>query len=135
VVWRVVRSVDSRLEVRAQVVWRRAGRRLVDGRHVGVCIVRVDALSAGIAILAGRDGRRGCGEVAAIEAVNIGRTVGEHVGCRDQGDRRGDLSADNGLSIAVTGSATHRKGDVRLGLLAAGGKGTYERHGCSFDVA
>jgi hypothetical protein len=35
----------------------------------------------------------------------------------------------------VTGSAAHRQGNMGLGLLAAGSKGTYERHGCRFDVA
>lgn len=50
---RVGRSVDSRLEVRAQVVRRRAGGRLVNGGHVSVCVVRVDAVGTGIAVLAG----------------------------------------------------------------------------------
>jgi hypothetical protein len=69
-----------------------------------------------------------------VGAVDIRRTVGKHVGCRDQGDGRRDLSANDRFAVAVTGSAAHRT-DAGLGLLAAGGKGTYERHDGSFGVA
>ena len=117
------------------MVRRRACGRLVDRGHVSVCVVRVDAVGTGIAVLAGSGRCGGCREVAVPGTVDIGRTVGEHVGCRDQGDGRRDLSANNRLAVAVTGSAAHRKGNVSVGLLAAGGKGTYERHGCGFDVA
>ena len=128
---RVVGSVDSGLEVGAQVVGCRADRRLVDGGHVSVGVVRVDAVCAGVALLArgGRSGRvREDTVVCRRSTVDVGCAVGEHVGGRHQSNRRRDLSAIDGLAVAVRSSATHGNRDVGFGLLATQSESACEGH-------
>ena len=135
---RVIGSVDCGLEVGTQVVWRRADWRLVHGRHVGVRVVRVDAVGAGVALLARGGGCRRGREITVVclSAGDVWRAVREHVGRRDQSNRRRDLGAVHGLAVAVTGSATHgNRGDVGFGLLATQGESACERHVAGFEVA
>lgn len=114
------------------MVVRRADRGLIDGRHVGNGVVRVDAAGAGITVVARGGGCSRGREITVADrrgAVDVGRTVREHVGSRDQGNGRGDLTANDRPAVAVTGSATHGSADAGgVGLLAARCEGANERH-------
>lgn len=125
-VGRVVGGVDCRLEVLAQVVRRALDGGLVDGGHVG----GVHASGAGVGVVTRRRRSRRRREVAvSIRSVDVWRAVGEHVCGRHESNGARDLTPNDGPAVAVTCCATHWTTDGgSIGLLAAGGEGTNERH-------